>query len=228
MSIEVNRAINEVLETLIIDLNGISYLYNDHLLSNLKESSPGIYIIGKAEPIIYFGNKYSIHLYNNAVNAYEISDTLIQTNDVFNEVFANENIYDIRKSYVSDSFGNVVSNLEIIKKLKVNNPKLSNINTAIILTEKLLFRYLSILAPNNKTTFDVNKYLINPDLDKARLENYEEALEDLFKDIANFVRNNVMNLYFYKRENTTLTIQKGIDYRAYLWCLSQDELSNKF
>jgi len=199
----------------------IEYEFIDHLLPAPK----GIYVVNRLEPVMVDGGEYytiTLDKDNNRVRTFISDITKVKTA-----------VYTPAKSSDKASIG---ADKQIIPKAFMLNKNKYVSNQTILpyrgikIVEKLVSNQIDSFVRHSKartTTLDlVYKHLC--------VENHEENQEiasrinEIYEDVSDMVRQFMgihdWHLYFVKLNDTKLTIEKSIDYRAYQWiCHVQEQ-----
>jgi len=204
--IDINDVLRTTNEVLVIDLleHALHLEYDPYMIS-LKDPQPGIYLAGSVDPIIK-GNTdyyYRSSLLNDKTKILNFED-ILNTNEVIvdkdNKIIITPSDIKQKKKYLS---------------LEPTVPSM-----AIKLAREVAIIFLNSLCKHTKINIertDLSKYIKEEYHNLIETEAFESELEKLWLDILKFVNSDTWNIYFIKSKNTTLIIEKSIDYRIYDW-----------
>lgn len=194
-------------EVLVID--AVEYLpFYDKVKDKLKLLH-GLYITGIGKPVVEFNTNHYIlkgddyHLITSA------DDIKTTKSDIYSYV---QGRYKTYRKY-SD-----------LKKI-VNN---------LTLTPVVNYAYVKFLE--HMTYFIIQRFLEYPTVNDSRnfrscfkpehqnyviSDEFIDDFSDLYKVISDLVYQNRWNMYFVKSINTSIIVEKSVDYRIYDWCLAR-------
>ena len=211
-------------EAVIFDINKhvirvLSKLPN--YLDALQETPDGIYIGGNIEPIINFDLPYFYKDFSGANEKTRIKDFKENLDEVLTS----------GKDIVNAS-GKIVlqaNTARIIRKLmlkeKPSTAMLSKMAICMVLS------YLNSLSEYTRINYSEYRFenLVKKEYNEVKYEQiFEAAFDDLLLEVRDFVGKDRYNFYFYSVKQSSLIIEKSVDYRIYDWYrIKLEEIENQ-
>lgn len=168
----------------------------------------GIYMSGTLEPVMTDGNNYYC---NNGIETTLVTDINVVTKSIYDE---NGNC--VIPASIMRNKARLVGNESFLpyRGIKIIN----------LLVQDQIDSFSSYKKTREVVYGKIAKHFINPsDEDSVLGAVIEHIYSELAKEIAIFLEDKSWNIYFIKSKNELVTIERGLDYRAYCWEMEHGE-----
>ena len=190
-------------------IDTIDYLHHYEKVKDKLIPVKGLYITGIGKPIVEFSTSYYVYNGDSYTLITSVEDIKITKSDIY--IF-NQGEYEVRYKY--SSLKKIVDSLTITPKVNYAYVKFLEHMVSFIVQRFLEYttyvdnRKLTLcLKPESRSYITADEFI--------------DDFSDLYELISDLVYENRWNMYFIRTVDTSIIVERGVDYRIYDWCLSK-------
>lgn len=209
----VRELMDRASEVYVFDLTRYLMRIPEELRQVVVEPDEGLYTKGGLIPFLPKGNYYKLS------NLYQGEDTLQPL--TFEEILGCSDA-------IVDRFGDTVLPVQLNRSNLFSTTPSINPNLINILLSVALDTLYGCNSHFNNTNFEykIRKFVKRDEMGIDIEEAFRSVLDPIVEEVLGFIGRDTWHLYFHKVVNTTLILEKTLDYRVLDWMRQQGFVEN--